>query len=106
MLKSGANSYRAFAAAPEGIATNILANRLKFLERQGIIRKSPDPADGRRSIYTLTPKGLDLAPVVVELILWGARYHETDAPPAVIREMTADRAGYIASLRSGASRKA
>jgi len=105
MLFEGARSYREFASSAEGIATNILAARLRHLEKEGIIGKSPDPTDGRRWVYTLTPKGLDLVPALVELILWGARYHRTVAPPAVIRRMTADREGFIASIRSGARRK-
>lgn len=105
MVFSGATTYREFLESDEAIATNILADRLKRLEQQGIVEKSPDPADNRRWIYTLTPKGLDLLPVLVELILWGARYHRTEAPAEVLRQMTTNRARFIEGLRSGARRK-
>jgi len=105
MAMAGAKTYRDFLSSPEGIATNILAARLKQLERHGIVEKSPDPDDSRRWIYTLTPKGLDLAPAIVELVIWGARYHETQAPPAILREIARDRDAYIADLRSRAPKK-
>jgi DNA-binding HxlR family transcriptional regulator len=92
-------TYREFLEAEEGIATNILAERLQRLETVGIIQKQPDPADGRKSIYQLTPKGIDLAPVLVEMILWSARHEKTAAPSATIREMIKNREGFIAGVR-------
>jgi DNA-binding HxlR family transcriptional regulator len=47
---------------------------LARLEEAGILRKQRDPTDGRRYRYSLTAKGLDLAPVLVELVLWSSRY--------------------------------
>jgi len=105
MVMLGATTYREFLQSDEGIATNILAARLKQLERHGIIEKSADPADDRRWIYTLTAKGLDLAPTIVELVQWGAKYHQTEAPPAVLREMERDREGFVAGLRARARKK-
>ena len=86
MLK-GLQSFREFAAAGEGIATNILTDRLERLESAGIIRRAADPTDRRRVIYRLTRKGMELAPVLVEMILWAARHEETDAPPETLRAM-------------------
>jgi DNA-binding HxlR family transcriptional regulator len=105
MLFNGATTYREFLASEEAIATNILANRLKLLEKQGIIAKRRDPADARRWIYTLAPKGLDLAPVLIELVVWGARYHQTQAPTAVLRKMTTHREAFITGVRAGARKK-
>jgi DNA-binding HxlR family transcriptional regulator len=105
MVFSGASTYREFLESDEGIATNILAERLRRLEERGIVEKEPDPSDNRRWIYSLSPKGLDLLPVLVELIVWGARYHRTEAPAEVLREMTTDRARFIERLRSAAVRK-
>ena len=100
-----ATTYRQLLESPERIATNILAARLVHLERHGIIEKSPDPADNRRWIYTLTQKGLDLVPAIVELVRWGARHHETRPPPGMLREIERDREAYIESLRGRAPRK-
>lgn len=100
----GATTFRDFLEGGEAIATNILADRLKRLEQQGIVEKSPDPVDSRRWTYTLSPKGMDLLPVLVELILWGARYHRTAAPAPVLREMTTNRERFIVGVRAAARR--
>jgi DNA-binding HxlR family transcriptional regulator len=103
LMFKGRHTYKEFLEAEEGIATNILAERLQRLEAAGIILKLPDPADGRKTIYQLTPKGVDLAPVLVEMILWSARHEKTEAPPTVIRAMRKDREGFIAGVRRALS---
>jgi len=54
------------------IATNILADRLKRLDAAGIISAEVEPSDARKVNYRLTEKGIDLAPVLLELLIWGA----------------------------------
>lgn len=71
---AGKKTYGAFLKSEEGIATNVLASRLAFLEGQGILSKAPSPEDGRKDVYTLTEKGLDLIPIMLNIILWSARY--------------------------------
>lgn len=93
------HTYNEFLKAEERIATNILADRLQRLEALGIITRTPNPADGRGAIYHLTNKGVDLAPVLMEMILWSACYEETDAPPVTIREMKDHRESFIAKIR-------
>lgn len=100
LLFTGATRFNDFLGAEEKIATNILSDRLERLECAGIINKLRDPDDGRRHIYRLTEKGIDLAPVLVEMILWAAHHETTAAPPAVVRAMSKDRAGFIANLRA------
>src|ERR1700751_5010424 len=63
MMLRGFRGYKEFLESYEGIATNILADRLRRLEAHGVISTQPDPSDGRKLIYSLTPKGIDLAPV-------------------------------------------
>ncbi len=92
--------YREFLDSPEGIATNILADRLKNLEAAGIVARNPDPDHGRRVIYTLTDKGVDLIPLLLALIEWGAKYDpHTAAPPAFIERIQKDRKGLMEDLR-------
>jgi DNA-binding HxlR family transcriptional regulator len=93
-------SFREFEAAGEGIATNILAERLDRLERAGIIRRRRDPDDRRRVVYLLTDKGIDLAPVLVEMIIWAARHERTEAPEDVVTAIEADRMRFIDGLTS------
>lgn len=92
-------TYNDFLNGGEGIASNILADRLRKLEAANIIEKRRDPEDARRFLYRLSAKGMDLAPVLVELVLWSARHERTDAPPAVVRSMRADREAFIAGVR-------
>jgi DNA-binding HxlR family transcriptional regulator len=98
MLRSY-RTYKEFLSSDEGIATNILAERLQRLEAAGIITTSRDTADGRKVVYRLTEKGIDLAPIIVELVLWSARHEETGAPPAAIRKMRAKREQFLAGIR-------
>ncbi|WP_054179536.1 winged helix-turn-helix transcriptional regulator [Trabulsiella odontotermitis] len=71
---AGKKTYGEFLKSEEGIATNVLASRLSSLEKEGIIRKTPSPNDGRKDFYVLTEKGLDLIPVVLNIVLWSAKY--------------------------------
>src|SRR6476661_9470913 len=54
-----------------GIARNILSDRLGKLVTGGILERSPDPSDKRKVIYSLTPKGEALVPVVLAMRQWG-----------------------------------
>ena len=96
----GKKTYGDFLASEEGMATNILASRLAHLEQQGILVKTPFPADKRKEEYTLTEKGLDLIPVLVEMANWSAEYDpDTAAPAAWIALMKADREKMICLIR-------
>lgn len=92
-------TYNDFLTGGEGIASNILADRLRKLEGANIIEKRRDPEDARRFVYRLSPKGIDLAPVLVELVIWSARHEQTDAPAAVVRVMRSNRAAFLADVR-------
>jgi len=99
LMFKGLRTYGEFLQAGEGIASNILADRLRKLEAAGIIAKSRDASDARRFVYRLTTKGMDLAPALVELVIWSARHESTDAPPAIVRAMRKDRNAFITALR-------
>lgn len=98
MFKGGKN-FNDFLGAGEGIASSVLTDRLARLEAHGVVDRARDPADARRFIYRLTAKGIDLAPVLVELVLWAAAHEKTDAPPQVLRAMRSDRTGFVAQVR-------
>jgi|SRR5690554_248683 len=67
-------TYGEFLKSEEGIATNVLASRLAFLEQQGILSRAPSPDDKRKDFYTLTEKGLDLIPIVLNVVLWSVKH--------------------------------
>jgi DNA-binding HxlR family transcriptional regulator len=98
MMLRGFRTYKEFLESFEGIATNILADRLRKLEAHGIITTERDPSDGRRLFYLLTEKGIDLAPVLTEMVLWAARHEETENQ-ALVRQMKKDKEQLLAEVR-------
>ena len=95
----GYKTFKDFQEAGEGIATNILADRLRRLAEAGIVTSQAEKSDGRRSNYRLTEKGIDLAPVLLDLLLWGAKHEETGAPCTVMAEMAKNREWVLAETR-------
>ncbi len=77
MMVRGYRTFREFQRSGEGIATNILADRLQKLEAGGVIIREAAAEDGRSTHYRLTAKGIALAPVLLEILIWGA-HHEED----------------------------
>jgi DNA-binding HxlR family transcriptional regulator len=98
MMLRGFRTYNEFLGSYERIATNILADRLRKLEAHGILAAERDPSDGRKLIYSLTAKGIDLAPVLTEMVLW-ASAHEDTGNQALVRQMREDKAQVIAAVR-------
>lgn len=92
-------TFKQFEKSGEGIASNILAERLKRLEGAGIISRETDEADARRVNYRLTEKGIDLAPVMLELLVWGAKHEETEASCNLIERMALNREQVLAEVR-------
>lgn len=99
LLFKGKSRYRDFFESEERIATNILADRLKSLEEHGIITRHVAPRNAGGVSYQLTAKGLDLAPMLVELILWSATHDpNTAAPPEFVAAARQDRTSLLADI--------
>jgi len=98
MMLRGFSTFKEFLSSYEGIATNILSDRLKRLIAHGIISTKEDPSDGRKLIYILTPKGLDLAPVLTEMVLWAAKHEET-GNQALVRQMQNGKEQFVEAVR-------
>jgi DNA-binding HxlR family transcriptional regulator len=99
LMVRGCRTFKDFQNSGEGIATNILADRLRKLEWAGIITTEAEQADGRRVNYRLTEKGIDLAPVLLDLLIWAAHHEQTTAPCAVIERMAKNREQVLAEVR-------
>ena len=99
MMVGGLRTFKEFQGAGEGIASNILADRLKKLELAGILIPETEESDKRKVNYRLTEKGIDLAPALLELLIWGARHEKTGMPRAFIAHMEQHRAGMLAEVR-------
>lgn len=96
MMVRGYHTFKEFQESGEGISSNVLSDRLRTLEGAGIIITEPDETDGRRLNYRLTQKGISLAPVMLELLIWGAKYEATAAPCGLIEQMENSRQQVIA----------
>ncbi len=87
-------TYSDFLRAEEGIATNILADRLVRLEEDGIVRRDDAGA------YRLTGKGCDLLPIMLEIIAWSAKHDaRTAAEPDFVGRLHRDKTRFMAELR-------
>jgi DNA-binding HxlR family transcriptional regulator len=99
MMIRGFCTFKDFQNSGEGIATNILSGRLRRLQAAGIIRAEAEQTDGRRINYRLTEKGIDLAPALLELLIWGARHQETGAPCAMVDQLARHREALLTEVR-------
>lgn len=78
MMFGGKRHFREFLTSDEHISSNILADRLARLVDHGVVSKADDPTHKQKAIYSLTEKGIELLPVVVQIGAWGSRW-VTDA---------------------------
>jgi DNA-binding HxlR family transcriptional regulator len=98
LVFAGKSSYGQFQQSDEQIATNILADRLAHLASEGIVHKLVSPVNRSRFVYCLTEKGIDLIPLLLELIVWGAKYSPDGGNEELLRQLSKDRKGTIKGL--------
>lgn len=84
----GKTSYGEFLSADEKIATNILSNRLGILEASGIINKVQDTTNKTKFIYSLAQPGLDLIPLIIDMLVWSTKQRPVKGgPDAILAKM-------------------
>ncbi|CCH01100.1 transcriptional regulator, HxlR family [Fibrella aestuarina BUZ 2] len=88
---AGKSSYGQFLESAEKMATNILADRLAILESQGIVTKTVATDKKSKFTYRLTEKGVDIVPILVALVVWGAKHGETVVDPGLLEELRAGK---------------
>ena len=99
-LVEGKKFYKDFLNSKEGIATNILSDRLKKLESNGLVVSQVYEKLKTKKEYSLTEKGKDLIPVLIEMILWSDKHHPGLAvDQQLLNKAQADRENLIASIR-------
>ena len=97
----GKRRYNEFLASNEQIATNVLASRLKHLESEGILSKERDPENRRSYVYSLTDKGIALAPVILEIIRWSSLHNSSDVRRRkLLKRIESDRDGVLADIQA------
>ena len=78
IMFEGKRYFRELLQSEEKIASNILADRLAMLEREGIITKADDPGHKQKFIYRLTARGIDLLPIMIEIGAWSIKHKPVD----------------------------
>src|SRR5690242_9144797 len=104
LMVRGFRTFREFQESGEGISTNILADRLRKLEGRGIIAAEAEETDRRRVNYRLTEKGIDLAPVVLELLIWGRGTSRRRRPRLLSRTSQRIVIGFLPKSGDGGGR--
>jgi DNA-binding HxlR family transcriptional regulator len=86
MMLEHKTTYSEFLQSDEGIATNILADRLSMLEMNGFVTKQVASDKKSKFVYTLTDKAIRLVPVIMEIGLWGSEFHPSEAKQQELTE--------------------
>ncbi|HSF95173.1 MAG TPA: helix-turn-helix domain-containing protein [Thermohalobaculum sp.] len=106
ILLRGRKRYKELADCDEGIATNVLADRLKRLERRGLVRKERSAEDARQFTYQPTEMAVSLLPMLLEMTVWGLRNTDTPGGPAFLQRFETDRETLIAEWQRDIRAKA
>ena len=91
-------SYSEFLSSEEKIASNILVNRLQVLEAEKILVKEVSAKNKSKFVYSLTQKGADLLPIVIEIMDWGAKYNANSPRRALGKKIQKDKAAVVKEL--------
>ena len=95
LIFRGKKTYGEFAESEEKISTNILADRLAHLEETGLINVKKDPEKKSRKIYSLTNKGRDLIPLLLEIVKWSSKHDpDTGTPKEFLDRLFYDRENF------------
>jgi DNA-binding HxlR family transcriptional regulator len=102
---AGKSTYGQFLQSEEKMATNILADRLAVLESQGILTKAVAADKKSKFTYRLTEKGVDTIPIIIELVLWGAKHCPTIVDPILLAELQAEKDAAVGKYKQLAREK-
>jgi DNA-binding HxlR family transcriptional regulator len=91
-------SYSEFLSSEEKIASNILVNRLGVLEAENILLKEVSSVNKSKFVYSLTQKGVDLLPIIIEIMDWGAKYNINCPRKELGKKIKKDKVGVIKEL--------
>ena len=106
MVFAGKSTYGQFLQSAEKMATNILADRLAVLESQGLLTKAVAADKKSKFTYRLTEKGVDTIPIIVELVLWGAKHCPTIVAPGLLAELQSEKDAAVEKYQQLAREKA
>jgi DNA-binding HxlR family transcriptional regulator len=85
LMFAGKRRFREFLQSEEAISSNVLADRLGALVRNGIVRKDGDPTHAQKAIYSLTEKGLELLPLLAAMSAWSQKHDPSTRRPEAVQ---------------------
>ena len=99
LMFNGKNSFLEFRASEEKISSAVLTEKLNILLNAGIVVKVTSPRNASKFLYLLTDKGIELVPVMVEFLNWGARYNPEGGPKTWLDRIKQNKKKAIAELQ-------
>ena len=100
LMFKGKRHYNEFLEAGEKVSTSVLGDRLKKLEEIGIISKGEDTVKKSRIRYSLTQKGIDLLPILLEMIIWGGLNDDlTESPKEFMDQAINYKESLVSEIR-------
>ena len=99
LMFKGKRHYNEFFESEERVSTSVLGDRLKILEKSGIISKGQDEIKKSRIKYSLTEKGIALLPMMIEMIIWSGTFdRETAAGDDFLELARSDKTALLMGL--------
>lgn len=106
LMFKGKRHYNEFLEAGEKVSTSVLGDRLRKLEEMGFISKGQDTVKKSRIRYSLTQKGIELLPILMEMIIWGSVNDAlTESPREFMDQATENKEELIARIRENLIRE-
>ena len=99
LMFNGKNSFLEFRASTEKISSAVLTEKLNMLLNEGIVAKVTSPKNASKFLYLLTDKGIELVPVMVEFLNWGARYNPEGGPKTLLDQIKQSKKKTITELQ-------
>ncbi|NIJ55208.1 winged helix-turn-helix transcriptional regulator [Dyadobacter arcticus] len=99
IMFNGKNSFLEFRASDEKISSAVLTEKLNLLLNEGIVSKVTSPKNASKFLYLITDKGIELVPVMVEILYWGSRYNPHGGPKTWLDRIKQNKKKAIAELQ-------
>ena len=99
IMFNGKNSFLEFRASDEKISSAVLTEKLNMLLNEGIVSKVTSPKNASKFLYLLTDKGIELVPVMVEILSWGSTYNPDGGPKTWLDRIKQNKKKAITELQ-------
>ena len=93
------NSFLEFRASAEKISSAVLTEKLNTLLNEGIVAKVTSPKNASKFLYLLTDKGIELVPVMMEILNWGSSYNPDGGPKTLLDQIKQSKKKAIMELQ-------